>query len=146
MSTPRSAVAILIVSLASGMLAEQVLFSAEPVASPASGLTANQWVKLDKADVKRNDVPLIYHPALKRFLVLGGSVPRAEYPQPHPFDELALDTQSGQWENWLPQGQNWGPRFGDCQAPGWKSESWGLRDAAGNCRPNLTTYRGLWLA
>ncbi len=78
-------------------------------------------------------------------MVLGGSIGWRDYPKPYPFDELALDLDSGQWENWIPLGKDWGPRFGDCHAPRWKSESWGLRDAEGNCRPNLTTYRGLWL-
>jgi hypothetical protein len=108
-------------------------------------LAANQWVKLDKADVKRIDAPLVYDGELRRFMILGGSVNWTEYPKPHPFDELALDASSGQWENWIPQDKDWGPRFGDCKAPRWKSESWGLRDAEGNCRPNATTYRGIWL-
>ena len=29
--------------------------------------------------------------------------------QPHPFDELALDLTSGQWENWIPERQGLGP-------------------------------------
>ena len=82
---------------------------------------------------------------MRRFMVLGGSIGWDKYRQPHPFDELALDLTSGQWENWIPSGKDWGPRFGNCQAPGWKSESWGLVDAEGNCRRNVTTYRGLWL-
>jgi hypothetical protein len=119
--------------------------SAGPSIGTASGLAANTWVKLEKADVRRIDAPLIYEPALKRFMVLGGSISWPEYPKPHPFDELALDMESGQWENWIPVGKDWGPRFGDCRAPRWKSESWGLTDAEKNCRPNLTTYRGVWL-
>jgi hypothetical protein len=58
---------------------------------------------------------------------------------------LALQADSGQWENWLPKGKDWGPRLGDCKPPRWKSESWGLLDTEGNCRPNVTVYRGMWL-
>ena len=133
MFTRRSVLAILTLLLASRTLAEE------------ASLTANRWVKLDNADVKRIDAPLVYHPELKRFMILGGSVSWPDYPRPHPFDELALDRAAGQWENWIPKGKDWGPRFGDCQPPRWKSEYWGLLDAEGNCRPNLTTYRGLWL-
>ncbi|MGA2619964.1 MAG: kelch repeat-containing protein [Thermoguttaceae bacterium] len=111
----------------------------------AAASRPNQWVKLDKADVNRPDAPLVYDPELKRFMVLGGSVSWSEYAKPHPFDVLALDVGSGRWENWIPPGKRWGPARGDCQAPRWKSESWGLLDAEGNCRPNLTVYRGLWL-
>ena len=118
--------------------------AADPVTS-APALTANQWSKLDKTDVKRVDAPLIYEPKHKRFMILGGSIGWNEYRKPHPFDLLALDLTTGQWENWVPPGKDWGPKFGDATAPGWKSEHWGLVDAAGNCRPNLTVYRGLFL-
>ncbi len=81
---------------------------------PAIG--PNRWVKLDKADVKRPDAPLVYEPELKRFMVLGGSVGWPEYAQPHPFDELALDLGGGRWENWIP-GQGLGPRVGRMPGP-----------------------------
>jgi hypothetical protein len=100
---------------------------------------------LPDSDLRRSDAPVIYEPRLERFMVLGGSIGWTAYPKPHPFDELALDLSSGRWENWIPPGKDWGPQFGDCQAPRWKSEHWGLRDTEGNCRPNLTVYRGLWL-
>ena len=118
--------------------------AADPAAS-GPALIANQWVKLDKAEVKRVDAPLVYEPERKRFMILGGSIGWDEYRKPHPFDELALDLAAGQWENWLPTGKDWGTQFGDSKAPAWKSEHWSLADAAGNCRPNLTVYRGLFL-
>ena len=67
---------------------------------------ANQWLKLDKADLKRPDVPLIFEPTLGRFMVLGGNIDWTTYPKPHPFDEVALDEENGQWENWIPQGKD----------------------------------------
>ncbi len=118
--------------------------AADPAAS-GPALIANQWVKLENAEVKRVDAPLVYEPQSKRFMILGGSIGWDEYRKPHPFDELALALAAGQWENWFPTGKDWGPKFGDSTAPAWKSEHWSLVDAAGNCRPNLTVYRGLFL-
>jgi hypothetical protein len=40
----------------------------------------------------------------------------------------------------VPQGKDWGPRFGPCQVPGWKDEHSGLTDAEGHSRPNWTVY------
>lgn len=145
MSTPRSAIAVLTLFLAASRLAEEASLSDEPTTRSGAVLAANQWAKLDKADLGRSDAAFLYEPQLERFLVLGGSVNWREYPKPHPFDELALDLESGHWENWLPRGQPWGPRFGDCQPPRWASETWSLLDTEGNCRPNVTTYRGVWL-
>ena len=122
------------------------LLPATAGASASAGeFPANEWVKLDKASMgARGGAPLVYDPAGKRFLVLGGNISWPEYPKPHPFDELALDLAGGQWENWYPKGKDWGPQFGDCKAPNWKSEGWGLVDRDGNVRPNLTTYRGVF--
>jgi hypothetical protein len=131
--------------LALTALAEEALPSAEPGAGSSVGVAGRPWVRLERAELERYDAPLVYHPAMGRFMVLGGSIGWDRYPQPHPFDELALDLTGGQWENWIPSSKNWGPRFGNGKAPGWKNESWGLVDAEGNCRPNVTTYRGLWL-
>jgi hypothetical protein len=108
-----------------------------------SAAAANQWVKLEQAEVKRRDAPLIYEPDLRRFMVLGGSISYTEYPKPHPFDELALDLDKGEWENWFPPGKDWGPRFGDCTPPGWKDGYWKLLDVDGNCRPNLITSEAM---
>ncbi|HOX04900.1 MAG TPA: sigma-70 family RNA polymerase sigma factor [Planctomycetota bacterium] len=116
---------------------------AAPAGPAAPAPASNQWVKLEKADCGRGDAPLVYEPGLGRFMALGGSIGSSYYPKPHPFDELALDLAAGQWENWLPPGKAWGPQFGDCKAPAWKSESWGLTDAEGNCRPNVTRYTGV---
>jgi hypothetical protein len=108
--------------------------------SPLDGrpLPANQWVKLDKAELRRSDAPLVWEPELKRFMVLGGSIGWDVYAKPHPFDELALDLAKGEWENWIPKGKDWGPQFGDCKPPAWKTPYWTMTDTEGNCRPNLT--------
>ena len=86
----RRAIAILTIALASAALAEEAPLPTDPFPLASSGpvRAANQWVRLDKADVKRIDAPLVYDPELERFMVLGGSVNWAEYPKPHPFDEL----------------------------------------------------------
>src|SRR5437879_430605 len=91
----------------------------------------NSWTLLEKAKVegRRWDVPLGYSPDLKRFLVLGGCTDFGSYrSQPRPYDQLALDLTEGRWENWLPTGKDWGPKFGPCKAPAWKDELWHFRD------------------
>ena len=106
-------------------------------------LPANQWVKLDKAAPgSRADGALIYDTADKRIMLLGGYIRGDAYSKPHPFDDLALDLASGQWENWIPKGKEWGPQFGDAKAPGWPNESLSFIDREGNTRPNLTSQRG----
>lgn len=112
---------------------------ADVKAPDIKSLPPNRWLKLDKAAVNRRDAPLIYEPALERFMVLGGNIDPRDYAPPHPFDELALDLTCGLWENWIPRGKSWGPPFGDCQPPGWKgSVRWTMTDAEGNCRPIVT--------
>ena len=88
--------------------------SSPPFSAAAAEPSPNTWVKLDKADVegRRHDVPLGYSPDLKRFLVLGGRTSFDDYKKPRSYDELALDTKEGQWENWFPAGKDWGPQFG----------------------------------
>jgi hypothetical protein len=114
----------------------------EPTVDVAS-LPANQWARLGTATLgPRGSPQLVFDAALGRFMVLGGDVGWAHYPKPHPFDELALDLASGRWENWIPEGKDWGPQFGDCKAPGWKHESWTLADAGNNVRPSLVRYTG----
>lgn len=111
-----------------------------------STLPPNQWTKVAGAKVgKRWNPPLFYDAAGKRFMIAGGNVGWPGYPKPHPYDVLAFDAASGQWENWLPTGKKWGPKFGDCKAPSWKSEHWMLTDREGNTRPSLVTYRGNYL-
>jgi hypothetical protein len=116
-------------------LAPLLAFAAEPVAP-------NQWLKLDKATIegRRWDVPLGYAPDLGRFLVLGGRTTFADYKKPRSYDVLALNRTEGRWENWFPRGKEWGPRFGPCQAPGWKDEYFHFKDTEGNVRPNWTVY------
>src|SRR5262245_15651519 len=74
--------------------------------------SANTWVKLAGARIgPRSDPALVFDPAARRFLVLGGGIAWPIYgKQPHPFDDLALDQSAGQWENIYPSGKNWGPR------------------------------------
>jgi hypothetical protein len=109
-------------------------------------LAPNQWTKVPGATVgPRSNPPLFFEVGIKRFMIAGGNVGWRGYPKPHPYDVLALETASGRWENWLPEGKNWGPRFGDCKAPGWKNERWTLTDREGKTRPSLVTYRGNYL-
>ncbi len=109
-------------------------------------LSANRWTRLDSAKVgKRGNPPLFYDASGKRFTIAGGNVGWRGYPKPHPYDVLALDPATARWENRLPNGKNWGPKIGDCKAPGWKSEHWMLTDREGNTRPSLVTYRGNYL-
>ena len=119
-TSPPMAVAVLLAAL--------LAIAAEP--SP------NTWVKLDKATIegRRHDVPLGYDSGLKRFFVLGGRTNFDDYKKPRSYDELALDSKEGEWENWFPAGKDWGSRFGPCHAPGWKAvlmaaheRSFGLR-------------------
>jgi hypothetical protein len=109
---------------------------AEPPREP------NTWQKLDTAAVtgRRYETPLAYAPELKRFLILGGRTSWAEYKTPRSFDVLALDFAENRWENWFPDGKQWGPKYGPCTAPAWKDEHWHFKDAEGNTRPNWTVY------
>jgi hypothetical protein len=108
--------------------------------------SANTWVKLDNARIgPRSDPALVFDPAARRFLLLGGGIAWPIYgKQPHPFDDLALDQSAGKWENVYPAGKNWGPRFGDAAPPVFKNEVFDLLDVEGNVRPNLSTYRGVF--
>jgi hypothetical protein len=106
-------------------------------------LPANVWHHVERGDIpgQRWDIPLGYAPEINRFLVLGGRTSWNEYRKgPRPYDQLALNSEEGRWENWLPRGKDWGPRFGPCKAPAWKDERFGLTDAEGNTRPNWTVY------
>ena len=86
----------------------------------AADPAANDWVRLDKADLtgRRWDVPLGYDPVARKFLILGGRTTFADYKKPRSYDILALDETAGTWENLFPPGQDWGPKVGPCQAPG----------------------------
>src|SRR5215475_12083022 len=89
----------------------------------AAGETS-PWTKIDKAVMgPSRPVALVYAPPLKRWMTLGylfspGIGPR----KLTTYDDLAFDEAEQQWENWYPPGKNWGPRFGACDAPGWKGE------------------------
>ena len=102
----------------------------------------NVWTKLPKAEIigQRSDIPLGYDSIAKRFVILGGRTNYGNYRKPRSYDTLTLDTKSFVWENTYPSGKDWGPAVGPCQAPAWKGEVWGFRDAEGNTRPNWTIY------
>jgi len=110
-------------------------------AAPAAAQAPNTWQLLEAAKIegRRYETPLGYSPELKKFLVLGGRTSSGEYKKPRSFDQLALDRERGEWENWFPAGIE-GPRFGPGIAPPWKNEKWEFADAAGNIRPNWTNY------
>jgi hypothetical protein len=85
----------------------------------------NTWVEYPNAKIegRRYETPLGYSPDLKKFIVLGGRTSSAEYRKPRSFDQLALDMDSGMWENLLPAaGLEWGTTFGPFIAPPWKNE------------------------
>src|SRR5262245_17936345 len=126
--------------------ASVLLSAAGPVSGDEKQPTANTWVKLDKAQIgPRGDPALIFDPVAKRFLVLGGGIPWPVYAkQPHPFDDLALDQSTGQWENLYPANKKWGAKFGVATPPPFQNEVFALTDKEGNVRPNLSTYRGVY--
>lgn len=108
--------------------------------STGSAAEPNSWSKSEAViEGRRWDVPLGYDPAAKRFLVLGGRTDWANYKKPRSYDVLSFDP-SGKWKNEFPAKADWGPGFGACTAPSWKSEYWSFTDAAGNTRPNWTIY------
>jgi len=121
-------------SVAAGLAVGRPAATAEPAAAGRE-LPANAWVHLEKADVSgRYDVPLVYDPELKRFLILGG--------QPFvttelPYADGALDLGGGQWENRFPAGKSWGPQFGPCKPPAFKRGQ-PFADTEGNPRLDFT--------
>ena len=88
------------------------------------------------------DVPVavVWSPKVKRFLSLGWLSSMYDKRAPYTYDELAFDPASGQWENWFPEGKDWGPKFGLAKPPGWKGR---FKDAEGNVRPHWAEY--YWL-
>ena len=114
------------------------------MASQADEPGPNQWIKLDQASIagQRTDIPVAFASPLGRFMVLGGRTHIREYrEESRPYDQLVLDPDRGQWENWFPTGkESWGPKFGDCHAPPWKDEFFHFQDSDGNVRPNWTVY------
>ncbi len=105
-------------------------------------LRPQEWQRVESATMagERWDVPLGYSPELRRFVVLGGRTSWAQYKKPRPYDVLSLDLSAGKWANDFPPGTEWGPVFGDCEAPAWKDEHFGFVDRLGNTRPNWTVY------
>lgn len=112
------------------------------LAVPLSAQEPNTWIEFPQAKIegRRYETPLGYSPELKTFLVLGGRSSWADYKKPRSFDQLAFDEKRSDWENWFPNGAEWGPQFGACTAPPWKDEHWSFQDSTGNTRPNWTIY------
>lgn len=109
-----------------------------PSAAPA-------WVKHDKAVLgPSRAVAFVHAPTVGRFMAIGYQHPPGTAKRkPTTYDEVAFDPAEGMWENWYPPGKEWGPRFGDASAPGWKGERGGFKDVEGNVRPNWPAW--YWL-
>jgi len=117
-----------------------LLMTTLPVLTSAAEPEVNTWERSDAViEGRRWDVPVGFDPAARRFLVLGGRTSWGDYKKPRPYDVLSFDP-AGKWRNELPLGVAWGPEFGPVDAPAWKSEAWGLTDAACTTRPNWTIY------
>jgi Galactose oxidase, central domain len=103
------------------------------------------WIKQEKAILgPSRPVAVVYAPTVERWMALGYQFPPGVgQRKPTTYDEVAFDPAEGQWENWYPHGKDWGPKFGDAKAPGWKGERMGLKDADGNVRPNWAAW--YWL-
>lgn len=116
-------------------------FSAGPIR--AEEPTHNVWVRQDKAKIGP-DVPIavVWSPKVGRFMSLGWLSSMYDRRAPYTYDELAFDPASGQWENWYPEGKEWGPKFGVSKPPAWKGRG-RFKDAEGNVRPNWPDY--YWL-
>ena len=113
---------------------------AQPVAAPEV-VPANRWLKQEKAAIGPDaPVAVVWAPKVKRFMSLGWISGQYDKRAPYTYDELAFDTAAGEWENWLPEGKEWGPKVGPCKAPGWKQL---FTDTDGNTRPNWPSY--YWL-
>src|SRR5262249_29243140 len=103
------------------------------------------WTPLDKAVIgPMRPASLVHIPTENRWMTLGyfhspGTGPR----KPRTYDDLSLDIETGQWENWYPRGKDWGPRFGDSTPPGFKGERYQFKDNDGNARPNWAGW--YWL-
>ena len=105
------------------------------------GVPVNRWAKQEKAMIGPDaPIAVVWAPPLKRFMSLGWISSQYDKRAPYTYDELAFDPASGQWENWLPEGKDWGPKFGLCKTPGWKGL---FKDAEGNTRPNWPAF--YWL-
>jgi Galactose oxidase, central domain len=109
-------------------------------------VNVNKWAKLDGASIgQRGCGALIYSPAVKRFMVVGGQLNwNAKGDQP--YGDLALDIKAGKWENWYPKGKSFGPKFGGCKPPKFKKYYGNLfTDVAGNNRVNQNGHMWRWL-
>ena len=112
--------------------------------SPAArDMLANHWVCQENAMIGPDrPVALVWSPGIKRFMSLGWISSAYNRRAPYTYDELAFDPEKGQWENWYPEGKDWGPKFGVCKPPSWKDREL-FKDVEGNIRPNWPDY--YWL-
>lgn len=102
----------------------------------------NTWFRQDQALIGPDrPIAVVWSPEVKRFMSLGWISNQYDKRAPYTYDELAFDAASGEWENWYPEGKDWGPKFGLSKTPGWKGER--FKDAEGNIRPNWPDY--YWL-
>lgn len=108
----------------------------------AAAEPANRWAVQDKALIGPDrPVAVVWSPEIGRFMCLGWISSMYDRRAPYTYDELAFDPESGQWENWYPEGKDWGPKFGPCQPPSWKSDA--FKDREGNVRPRWAGF--YWL-
>ncbi|MFO0865265.1 MAG: kelch repeat-containing protein [Gemmataceae bacterium] len=114
-----------------------------PIPAIAQNGQANVWVRQDQAKIgPETPIAVVWSPKVARFMSLGWISNMYDRRAPYTYDELAYDPASGQWENWFPEGKEWGPKFGVCTPPGWKGRG-RFKDAEGNVRPNWPEY--YWL-
>jgi len=98
-------------------------------------LPAEGWVKVEEATIKRRrDSAFFYSPEEKRFMAVGGQ-PSSGREAPDCYEDVALNTKEGKWENWFTKGKRFGSRFGPCTAPGFK-RGVPFEDLEGNPRIN----------
>ncbi len=118
-------------------------FAVASLPASAADRPVNQWLRQDNAMIGPDaPIAIVWSPEVKRFMSLGWISGQYDRRAPYTYDELAFDPESGQWENWLPEGKNWGPRFGLCKTPGWKGRDF-FKDVEGNVRPNWPDF--YWL-
>ena len=120
-----------------------LLAAALLAASASADEPPKVWTRQDKAMIgPEQPIAVVWSPEVKRFMSLGWISNQYDRRAPYTYDELAFDPARGEWENWIPAGKDWGPKFGLCKPPRWKGST-RFQDAEGNVRPNWPDY--YWL-